>query len=824
MKLKSKVLMLGMAIAGLIHANSSFGQVKADTVKKDTVKTVKPKKDPLKKIKPYHEVVNKNYKSQTGMFSVHRYRDTTYFELSNTIINRDILIVNRLASISSNSSNVFPGELLDEQMIRFELGRDSTIKIRLIELEMMANPNSNLARAVKDANIGTIIASFPIKAYSKDSTSYVLDFTKYLTEPGLFHSIEGPLNNFVSPVLKDVEIVMLRPFAENVEFTLRKNMTRKKPTSVTNQATIETYTSMLLLPKVPMRRRLIDDRIGYFPKTYQYFDDKQQSYRPIGFASRWRLEPKEIDMEKWKRGELVEPKKQIVIYIDPNTPKQWVPYLIKGIDDWQKAFEHAGFKNAIIGKEWPVNDPNMHIGDARYSMIHYFPSRTPNARGPHVADPRSGEVINTRIEWYHNVMDILDRWFKIQTAAVNPSARKPKLDDKTMGELIRTVSSHEVGHTLGLTHNFGASSFTPVEKLRDAKYLKENGHTVSIMDYARFNYVAQPEDKIPMEDLFPKIGAYDKWAIKWGYGYVGGKDEFEEDKIHRKLVSKKLETNPNVVYLDGERLFGDARAQTEDLGDDAIVASNYGIKNLKVVMANLVKWFAEDGQDFSKIAKYHEEIMQQFIRYMGHVSYNHIGFTRDPKVGGNSGTVYKPISRERHIAVVKFFDEQIFTTPKWLVNTEVENLIKDAVYDSRANPSHLDAIAKFQHMSLTTLIRSIHLHRILGNGLRFNTYTLEDHMQLMHEIIWRELKQPTIELDRYRRGLQRIYVDTYADIIKMVDINYLSTSTDVQLLVKLDMKALKQEVENAIDKADGINKEHLKDIVLRIDRAFDPKK
>ncbi len=822
---KLKLTVLCTALGVVVHINQSNAQQKNSEKPADTVKAPsKPKGNSLKKIKPYAEVINKNFKSQKGLFTVHRYKDTTHFELSNDILNRDILIVNRLASVP-NASNTFPGSVLDEKMIRFELGADSSIKMKLVEVNALVNPNSNIAKAVQKTFANSTIASFPIKAYATDSASYVIDLTKYLAEPGIFHSFSNNdgLGKLVAPSpLKDVEILSVHTFAENVEFMFRKNMTRKSANTVSNQATVETYTSMLLLPEVPMRRRLIDDRVGFFERSNEYYDDSQHRSEYLRFATRWRLEPKDGDVAKWKRGELVEPKKPIIIYIDPATPKQWVPYLIQGVNDWQKAFEAAGFKNAIIGKEWPVNDPNMHLGDARHSMIQYYPSTTANASGPHVGDPRSGEIIHTRINWYHNVMDVLDRWFKVQTAAVNPSARKAKLDDKTMGELVKTVSSHEVGHTLGLKHNFGSSSFTPVEQLRDAKYLKLHGHTVSIMDYARFNYVAQPEDKVAFEDLFPKVGAYDKWAIKWGYGYVGGKDEFEDSNILKKIVGKTLANSPNLVYLDGEMKSGDPRAQTEDLGDDAVAASNYGIKNLKLILANLNKWFKEDDQPYITIARYHQEILSQHRRYVEHVT-KYIGaFTRDPKVIGEAGSSFKGIPKDRQVSAMKFLDEQVFTTQKWMIIPELEDMYSEPTYVVKNNATHRHVLGQLQHMTLNTLLHDGMFHKIWGNSLRFgDTYTVEDHLKLMNGMIWRELNAPKVEIDHFRRNLQKTYIGNLADILKYKNVQ--TAETDVPTIVKFELVSLKKLVETAINKAEGINKMHLEDVFERISHALNPK-
>jgi hypothetical protein len=312
--------------------------------------------------------------------------------------------------------------------------------------------------------------------------------------------------------------------------------------------TIELNTSFILLPKNPASKRLYDPRVGYFADDYTVYADDQQKVEDENFIVRWKLEPKPEDIDKWKSGQLVEPVKPIVYYIDPATPKKWRPYLIQGVNDWQKAFEKAGFKNAIMAKEWPENDSTMSLEDARFSVIRYFASDIQNAYGPNAHDPRSGEIIESHIGWYHNVMELLHDWYFVQAAAVDSGARKMKFDDELMGNLIRFVSSHEVGHTLGLRHNMGSSSKTPVEKLRDKAWVEANGHTASIMDYARFNYVAQPEDGISRAGLFPRIGDYDMWAIEWGYGYVPAKNDEDAEKYLSKKYNERIARNPRIWF------------------------------------------------------------------------------------------------------------------------------------------------------------------------------------------------------------------------------------------------------------------------------------
>jgi hypothetical protein len=820
------LLSLLMLCTGL----SASAQLTQDTKKKvvDTAKKpIKIKANPLKLIKPYNEVINKNFKSQNGLLTVHKHRDSIYFEIPKQLLKRDLLVVNTLAKTSAGTkgAEAFAGTPLDKMMIRFELGRDSAIKIKYVRVEAYANPKDRIAALVESSYGNNTIASFPIKAYAQDSSSYVIDMSKYLVTEGIFNSItEGSFTSSVAmPVpIKDGSVLNIRAFPENLELTISKSLTGKRMQAGSNQVNVETYSSIVLLPEVPMRKRLLDKRVGYFDNNLTYFADNQNKSEKLIFISRWRLEPKDAEFDKWKRGGLVEPKKQIVIYVDPATPKQWVPYMIKGINDWQVAFEKAGFKNAIVGKEWPVDNPDMLIGDARYSVIHYFPSTVANAMGPHIADPRSGEVIHTRIHWHHDIMSRVDSWYKTQTAAVDPAARKVKLDVKLMGELIRGVVAHEVGHTLTLRHNFGASGFTPVEKLRDAKYLKEHGHTNSIMDYARFNYVAQPEDNIPAEYLLPKVGAYDKWAVEWGYGFVGGKDEFEDARLLSKKLTEVLKKNPELAWVDGESNFGDSRALMEDLSDDVITASSYGIKNLKRIMQNLGKWYRDDDTYYTEAHNIRKEIGDQLKRYIGHVTAQIGGFYRNHKTMRESGPVFTNVPREKQIRATKFLNENVFNSLEWLNPKEISALFDDPLYIGDNNPSNRTAVAKLQITALNTVLHDGMLHKIWGNSLRFeNNYTVQDHLTLLRSGIWNELEAPTFKADVAKRNLQKTYVGNLLEILKFKNVE--TAETDVPSIVKEELRKLLADIIKATSSANGVDQLHLQDISDRISRALNPK-
>ena len=411
-----------------------------------------------------------------------------------------------------------------------------------------------------------------------------------------------------------------------------------------------------------MQPRYEDERVGYFNNSITEFSDEQQTTKHESIVMRYRLEPK--DPEAYKAGKLVEPKKQIVYYIDPATPQKWVKYLIAGINDWNVAFEAAGFKNAIVGKEWPKNDSTMSVDDARFSMIRYLPSETENAYGPRIVDPRSGEIIEAHVCWYHNVMNLLKKWYMVQCGPLDKRAQKMDFDDELMGQLIRFVSSHEVGHTLGLRHNMIASQATPVEKLRDKAWVEKHGHTASIMDYARFNYVAQPEDNISEKGLFPRINDYDKWAIKWGYQY---RPEFTdpdaEKKALRAEVSKVLKKDRRLWWCGDEGYGQDPRSQTEDLGDNQMKANEYGMKNLKRVMQNIEKWTAQPDGEYDHLQEIHNAVARQYQRYVNHVQRYIFGKYVNNAPGQKP---YDFVPRELVEEALQWIDRNVMEAPMWL--------------------------------------------------------------------------------------------------------------------------------------------------------------
>jgi len=589
--------------------------------------------------------------------------------------------------------------------------------------------------------------------------------------------------------------------------------------------TYELNSSLVLLPKEPMKPRLFDPRVAYFAVRYVDFDSNPQGIDYKSKITRWRLEPRDEDLQKYAAGELVEPKKPIVFYIDPATPKKWVPYLIQGVNDWQKAFEKAGFKNAIVAYEAPA-DSSWSLEDARHSAIVYKPSDIPNASGPHVHDPRSGEIIETHINWYHNVMLLLRNWYLIQASPSDARARTLHFDDELMGQLIRFVSSHEVGHTLGLRHNFGSSATVPVEKLRDKAWVEANGHTPSIMDYARFNYVAQPEDSIGEAGLFPRIGIYDEWSIEWGYKYL---PQFEtpEDEIPywNKIIIAKLQSDKRFTFgTETDR--NDPRNQSEAIGDDAMLASHYGILNLKRIMPNILDWTREPDKGYDNAAAIYRELVTQYGRYMGHVTTNIGGIYSTPIMVEEPGNATEFVPADIQKKAMDFLGKQLFKTPAWLID---KKLIDKASVDP------VNSIGGVQKTIIDRLISKNTIDKMLRdeayNGA--SAYTALKMFADLKKFVWSELSSGEA-IDIYRRNLQKNYV---AALIKVANPTPQPTPqggsaasaqssfpSDASGIARAQLIDLNVGIRNALASASGIKRSHLLDLQAKIETALETRK
>lgn len=604
-----------------------------------------------------------------GLFHVTREKKEWFLGIADSLMGKDILVTTRYTSTPAGCGK-FGGEQVNEQTVYFELSPDSTLLMRARLLVNYADSTQNISKAITVSNENPIIGAFKVESHK--GGCYKIKVGGFLNEDNPAIGLSSyAKKNFALAAQTGSMIDDIKSFPTNTEVRLTKTYASPSGSLVaaraTGKVTFGLNISFVLLPERPMLARYYDPRVGYFTENYNAYDDQQQRVQQRVMISRWRLEPRPEDEEKMRRGELVEPQKPIVYYIDPATPKQWRKYLIQGVNDWQKAFEEAGFKNAIRGEEWP-EDSTMSMEDARYSVIRYLASPIPNAYGPHVSDPRTGEILESHICWYHNVMSLVHDWYMVQASSIDEAARKMHYDEELMGQLIRFVSSHEVGHTLGLRHNFGASSTVPVDSLRCKAWVEKYGHTPSIMDYARFNYVAQPEDGISHEGIFPRINDYDKWAIEWGYRpMLGAQNSDEDHRMLEALIGNRLQKNPRLWWGDGETTQDDPRRQTEDLGDDAMKASEYGIKNLKREIVNLPQWTYDEKDIYNEnVKEMYTQIRGQFYRYMNHVIRNVGGQLEHYRTNAEKGDVFTPQPRQKQLRAMEFLYRHIFTEPTWL--------------------------------------------------------------------------------------------------------------------------------------------------------------
>ena len=796
--------------------------------------------------KPYKEVITSKAVSDGGLFWVHKIEDKYYFEIPDSLFYRDILVVNRLskagAGMRVGGFAGYAGDDISRNVIQFQKGPNNKIFLRNISFsEYSKDSTSSMFTAVKRSNVQPIAASFDIKSLGKDSSGVVIDVTEYINgDNDILHFSSSSKSlyriSMIQPDKSYVETVKSYPI--NIEIKSVKTYGRTPappagggfgPAAPTGNLTVEINSSLVLLPKVPMQPRYFDKRVGYFTTGYTDYDANPQGVENIIMVKRWRLEPKDEDAEKYKRGELVEPEKPIVFYIDPATPKKWIPYLIMGVNDWQPSFEKAGFKNAIVAKMPPSKqeDSTWSLDDARNSAIVYKPSDIANASGPSISDPRSGEIMESHINWYHNIMELLRDWYLIQASPSDLGARKMVFDDELMGQLIRFVSSHEVGHTLGLRHNFGSSSTVPVEKLRDKTWVEANGHTPSIMDYARFNYVAQPEDNIGRKGLFPRIGDYDDWAIEWGYRlFPEFKDaDAEKGKLNTWIMDKLK--NRRLWWGDGESNQDDSRNQTEDLGDDAVKAGMYGIKNLQRIVPNLIQWTKEENKDYTGLQGMYEQVQSQFTRYSVHIARNVGGIMLTPKMVEESGPVYENVSEAKQRESVDFLNKNIFATPTWLLNNDImaRTGLSGTTFIGQVQDAALNRL-----LSTRTLGKLIDAETILGS----NAYQVTELFTDLKKGIWSELITAKAT-DIYRRNLQKSYVATLINLLAppvtttlapgfTISFGGLNDKTDAKSIIKAHLSSLRAEIASAGARAtDALTKYHLQDLADRINKALNPR-
>ncbi len=782
--------------------------------------------DQQPEIKPYERVITKEAKSDEGIFAIHTIKEKIYYEIPKSELTKEFLWVSQIAKTTIGVG--YGGQAAGNRVVKWER-KGNRVLLRNVTYEVVADPKLPVARAVQAANNETIIMAFNIEALGKDD-SLVIDVTRLFTTEVTEFSARPRLRARGFDASRSF-IEETKSFPTNIEVEVSQTYTSPPDTTPAGggggpqpppnpfaqgmragtNATVVMHYSMVKLPEKPMMPRLFDKRVGYFTiRKIDYGVDEQRAPQRT-YITRWRLEKKDPNAE------LSEPVKPIVYYVDPATPTKWVKWIKKGIEDWQPAFEAAGFKNAIIAKEAPskAEDPNWDPEDARYSCIRYLPSTIENASGPHVSDPRTGEILESDIQYFHNVMNLARDWYFLQVGPLDARAKKLPLPDDLMGQLVEYVIAHEVGHTLGFQHNMKASALYPVDKVRDAQWLKTMSHTPTLMDYSRFNYVAQPEDNIPLENLIPQIGPYDKWATMWGYKPIPGAKTPDEEKKTLDAWAREQDSKPWLRFSTADSRGSDPGENTEAVGDaDAIVATGLGIKNLKRVADMLLPATSHPGEPYDDLEELYGRMLGQWATELNHVTAIVGGFNSQQKHAGQDGVRFVIVPRERQAAAVRFLNENAFATPTWALKPEILRRIESAGALTRVNAAQERVMNSL--LSNTRFDRLVEQEAIDGAA----SYRPADFMADVRKGIWGEIESGPVRIDVYRRNLQNSYIDLFSAKLNVRP----SVTDDYRALIKAELRDLSAAMGAAMPRAlDRQTRAHLADARDQIAKALDPK-
>ena len=814
MHLLMKKIFLLLVLFTFVHPielNAQSGRIKRKKKAKKEIKVTTPKKKV--KAKAYTDFVTPKTKTDEGLFNVHKNDNKFLYEIPKSYFGKEMILVTRIKDIPADLGGgyVNAGSKINTQVIVWEAFQNK-ILLKVKSYNAIANDSLPIYKSVKANNLEPVIYAFDIKSQNQDSTAVLVDVTNFFaTDVKAITGLPERYRKTYKVKRLDASrsfINSIKSYPKNIEVIQDFTFDAAAPPSNrnTNTITIRINQSMILLPEKPMMPRLYDKRVGYFSIGNVDYNSEALKADSKRYIRRWRLEP--TDEGAYERGELVTPKKPIVYYIDPATPEKLRKYIKQGVDDWQKVFETAGFKNAIYAIMPPTKeeDPEFSMEDIRYSSIRYVASTTRNATGPSVSDPRTGEIIESDIIWYHNHLRSYRNRYLLETGAANPSARTLNTKPEEIGEMMRMVIAHEVGHALGLPHNMAASFAYPVDSLRSGKFTQKYGIAATIMDYARYNYIAQPGDENIR--FIRQLGPYDHYAINWGYRKIPTAKK-PEDEVNTldKWISEKA--NDPKYRFGGQRF--DPSSQTEGIGNDQVKASTYGVKNLKIVAKNLPKWTSDQTNNYEDLSELYGELLSVWNRYVGHVAGNIGGVYEFNKKPEQNGNVYKTVAKDRQIASLNWLLKNTFDTQRWLLDKNILNKIDETGYSDR--------ILRYQNRHLNTLLNVKTLKRMIdAEIIETEFYAVSDMLRTLRKGVFSETKK-TQNVDLFRRNLQKSFIDRMG--ILMNDSS--TKNTDISSIVRGELVTLKYIISIASKRAiSTMTKYHYRDCIHKIEMLLNP--